>query len=277
VFEENFLEARILVLHSGHDPDSFISEFGCEAFIKAANEAFEVISFLIDCAEKERGLSVRGKIRIISDMKKPLAAMKDNVARSFYIRHLSERLKIDESVILEALREESSKTASEKNREDNAQKQNRAGLNNVSGKGGTLAKLSRIELKILAMMLQSPGICSEIKKRNIIDFFDDETLKFIGRLILKYHEDPDIKPSDIMTRVKGDRQRQVFASIAIKEESWTRAVALDLLAQFEAGRRSRGSDVLSQEIRAAEKADEHERLIELLKKKQARAATVGAK
>jgi len=82
VFQEENADTRILVLPQGHDPDSFVFENGAEAFETAASAAPGIISFLIDRAIQKHGLSTEGKIRVVSQLQAPLAAINDRVARS---------------------------------------------------------------------------------------------------------------------------------------------------------------------------------------------------
>ena len=105
VFQEEKADTRILVLPEGHDPDSFLFENGAESFEAAASTAPGIISFLIDRAIQKHGLSTEGKIRVVSQLQAPLAAINDRVARSLYIKQLSERIEIDEKVVLEKIRE----------------------------------------------------------------------------------------------------------------------------------------------------------------------------
>ena len=269
LFQQHFVDVKIHTLDSGHDPDSFLFEFGAEAFRETAEKALDVVPFLMDRAEKKHGRSVQGKIRVVSDMKPLLIALKDNVARSFYIRHLAERLKIDESVILDALKNEPSRKAPEKNVGPGAP----GGMESSPENGlkkGEYDKSSRIEFEILKMMLQSPWIFPEIKALDIINSFKHKTLKYIGELILDSQEDSAARSSDILSRMEDDEQRQVFTSIAINNTPWTRQGALGLLKQFEASRRSRKDAILSEKIKEAEAAQNHELLLTLLKEKNAR-------
>ncbi len=69
IFRKEETDAYILVLEpEGYDPDSYLFEFGADAFINAASQSSGVISFLTDSAIKKHGLSTEGKIRIVSDM-----------------------------------------------------------------------------------------------------------------------------------------------------------------------------------------------------------------
>ena len=104
VFDKGYINAQILVLPEGYDPDSYLFEFGVDAFLDLVSQAQGIISFLMDSAVKKHGLSNEGKIRVISEMKEPLASINDSVARSLYIKDLAECINIDESAVLERVR-----------------------------------------------------------------------------------------------------------------------------------------------------------------------------
>ena len=105
MFIKEGVEARVVMLPKGHDPDSFVSEFGPEAFYKLAGNALEVMSFLLKTAEKKHGLTVSGKLAILDDIRRPLASIEDVNPRQLYIKEISERLGIDEGAVLEKVRE----------------------------------------------------------------------------------------------------------------------------------------------------------------------------
>ena len=105
IFMDAEVDAHVLVLPEGYDPDSYLFEFGLESFLDASGSVMSVMQFLISSAIKKHGLSIEGKIRVISEMKGPLASINDKVARSLYIKELAERLNIDETAILEKVRE----------------------------------------------------------------------------------------------------------------------------------------------------------------------------
>ena len=111
VFSEERADTHILVLPSGHDPDSYVFEHGPEAFLEAASKSPGIITFLMNCAVDKHGLSTEGKIRIISELQQSLAAINDRVAQSLYIKQLAERIGIAETAILQRIREISTETS----------------------------------------------------------------------------------------------------------------------------------------------------------------------
>ncbi len=254
VFRKENMDARILVLASGYDPDSFLFEFGAEAFQKAADQALSAISFLTTVAIRTHGLSVEGKLRVISDMKVPLASVQDGMARALYIRELAGLLHVDETAILEKVRVATSGNS----RTSPAPAQRKEG--------------SRIEEQIIAMMLQFPEILTDIQNRNLLDHFGDKALQSAGRTILdRRHADSGIQVSEMIGLIEEKEQRNRVASLAMKEERWDNEGCLRLMAQFESRRTRQDKHTLLQKIKAAEEENDHERLLKLLEETQTQA------
>ncbi|MDL1968123.1 MAG: DNA primase [Deltaproteobacteria bacterium] len=270
VFDKGYVSAQILVLSEGYDPDSYLFEFGYNSFMNAASKAKSIILFLIESAVNKYGLSVEGKIRIISDLKQPLANINDSVERSLYIKELAEIIGIDEAAVMEKVRIVSG---------NKSIKSNKKLSDKMRDKNFTL-KGDRLERQIIAMMLQFPEILSEIILRNILNQFEDESLKLIGQLVLKQGEHKDVRDelhavstrgnifvSDIINSIDDREKRSIVASLSIGEDQWSREGCLKLLAQFESIR-NRQKKTLLKKIRAAEESNDYELLLELLKKKQ---------
>jgi DNA primase len=253
VFDKGYVNASIVVLPAGHDPDSYLLEFGAEPFTKLAAESKGVISFLIDCAVKKHGLSTEGKIHIISDMKVPLAAINDNVARSLYVKELAERIGIDETAVLEKVRK-----VSAARRSDIAKPTADYVLQNND---------NRLERRIIAMMLQFPEILPEVDNRGLLNLFEDNILKSIGQFILKCKDCSGEPVSELMTIIDDKDKRSIIASLVMGDDLWDRDGCLKLIAQFESSR-YRNERNLLQEIKAAEDRNDHELLFRLLKKKR---------
>jgi len=270
VFDKEHADAQILVLPEGYDPDSYLFEFGYKSFMNAASKAKSIIPFLIDSAVKKYGLSVEGRIRIMSDLKQPLANINDSVKRSLYIKELAEIIGIDEAAVMEKVRIVSGNKSIKPNKELPDKTQDR----NLALKG------DRHERKIIAMMLQFPEILPEIISRNILDHFEDESLKLIGQLVLKQRDRDGLRDelhdvstqgnglvSDIINSIDDREKRSIIASLSIGEDKWGREGCLKLLSQFELFRK-RQEKTLLQKIKIAEESNDYELLLELLKKKQ---------
>ncbi len=272
IFMRGEVDASIIVLPAGYDPDSYLFEFGYESFINAASKAHGIMSFLIDSAVKKHGLSIEGKIRVISELKEPLASINDNMKRSLYIKELAERVSIDEAAVLEKIREVSAqknkgaKGAKWSNDDDPRGSRKTGVQDKVQGKALN-GKWGRLERQIIVMMLQFPQIIPEITERNILDFFEDKGLKSIGQLVLKHKDYSKVQVSDVMNLIDDKEQKNLIASLAMGEDIWDHESCRVILARFESIR-NRSERKLIEQIKAAEKDNDLELLAKLLNKKQ---------
>ena len=91
------LDARVVSLPTGHDPDSFVQEHGPEALLKRAENAQSVLDFYFEQLAQQHDLSsVEGKARAVERLKPLLAKPRDAVRRDLLLREVAERLAIDE-------------------------------------------------------------------------------------------------------------------------------------------------------------------------------------
>lgn len=252
IFDRGYADAKILVLPSGYDPDSYLVEFGAESFKKAVLGALGTVSFLINRAIKKYGMSVDGKMRIISELKDVIASVGDNIERSLYIRELAEKTEIEES----AIRERIGKTS--------------VVLSKESGYTAWNERGSRLERQIITMMMQFPEIIPEIVNRDIINCFTDEMLKSIGNDIIREHGLGGRHAPDMMPVFDDDEKNRIAAFLAIREEAWSRDGCIKMLEQFE-GCRERRNDSIINKIKAAEDIKDNKLLLELLREKQIQA------
>ena len=276
VFREEDADTHILVLPSGHDPDSFVFKKGPELFLKTAADAPGIITFLINCAVDKHGLSTEGKVCIIKELQEPLAAINDRVAQSLYIQQLAERLGIAENAILDRINEvavqkkqkgsgggrlsEPAEPAHRPGSGDSGSARNRLQVANIG---------NRFERQIIAMMLQFPDILPEIDKLNVLNYFENIILKDLGTFILKSKLESDDRISDLMSRVDSDQKRKLIASLSMGDESWNMKGCLRLLSKFvESGQKLHDSGALDEQIRVAEKNNDHDLLLKLLSQKQ---------
>ena len=263
VFVKAYVDAQILVLPENHDPDSYIFEFGAAAFREAIQSASSMMSFLIESAIRKHGLSVEGKIHVISDLSEPLALIGDQMESALYIKALAERIEVEEQSLIEKVRTTSGRLKSkaaltsqgisltEKGREDPTRVPR-------SGK--------KLEMQIISMMLQFQDILPEIRNREIMHYFEDEVLKSIGESLLQ-RKGPT---ADMLTETNDKDKRRIIASLAIGEDVWDYEGCLRLLSQYEASKYRRDNSLLKR-IKAAEENEDQELLKQLLLEKQKQA------
>ena len=119
---EQDLDVKICLLPDGHDPDSYVQEFGGEAFTKFTTEnAKDFILFKTQLLiEETKGDPVK-KSALIKDIVASIAKIPDPIKRSVYLKECSVLLEVDEK----ALHSETNKliTTTLKKREEKAARQ----------------------------------------------------------------------------------------------------------------------------------------------------------
>jgi len=248
-------DIRILVLPEGHDPDTYLQQFGQEAFKNAANEASGVFSFLMDVAIKKHGLSLEGKLRVIHEMEGPLSTLTDGLTRISAIKEIAERTGIDESAIQEKLRENS---PSRPLRAKPVEKAPDAG--------------NKFEKHLIAMMLQFPEIIPVLIEKNLIEFISDPLLKSTGSDILACYRDLDNAPEQIndlpsivLMAANNDEKKRLVAAFSIQKEEWGLEGCRKLIEQIERNQKRDNLRLLRQRMKAAEESGEQELLQQLTK------------
>ena len=254
VFDKGYVDAQIIVLPDGHDPDTFLSENGSEAFEKASDGAQDVVTFLMTSAIRDNGLTVHGKSKIISKMAKVLTGIRDMVKLSLYVRMLAERLDVSEEAVLDRVRRQESSGPSA---------HYMTGTPPETGPGRP-SPGSRLERKIITMMIQFPAMIPEVVQRGVLDHFESDTLRTVGSVMADHHGDDDVTDR-IASAVEGGEA--LIASLSIETESWNTRDGLKLIHEFLQQRPGSEERRLLEEIKQAEKAEDRDRLERLLEKK----------
>jgi len=221
---------------------------------------------------KKHGLSIEGKIRIISDMKEPLGSISDNILRSLYIKELAECINIDESAVFEKIRKISVRNRDRAKRPtwpntDLGRSHHKISVPDKAQEKVFQGKWDKLERQIIAMMLQFPQILSEIYERNILALFENNALKSIGQLLLTHKDETKVQASDIINLIEEKEQKNIVASLAIGEDIWDHEACIGIITRFESIRRKNENKLL-EKIKAAEKDNDLELLATLLNQKQ---------
>lgn len=249
-FMDEGMEAAVVLLPKGHDPDSLLFEQGADAFFKIAEKALGLVDFQVQSAIDRNGLSIEGKIRIITEMAQPLAQITDSAARSIYIQYLAGKIGVDETTILEKIAQAQDKPKAGEYRP----------MHQVSAP-------DRFESRVLAMMLQYPGIMEEIRKQDVLAYFEDSRLKNIGERILGIYPHEVGGIAEFINRLEDENQRQLVASLCIDDALWEDQSCHMLLTQFFKAKTRRKDDLLDR-IRAAEQNGDQGLVIKLLNERQ---------
>lgn len=260
------MDAKVMVLPQGHDPDTFVTEYGYEEFLRYADNAASMIRFLLDAAVDKYGLSIEGKIRILKEMQQPLSAIRDDVARLLYVRDLAERIGVDESEVIKKIRSAPAVGAGRRTmRSDPASESRRASGGSVQAKG------DRLERQLIVMMLQYPEIIPEIGRSNLMAHFENSTLRSIGETIIAHPKEP---VSEIIDAMKSKEEQSRASELALGgvdpiDDNWDRDSCYKLILQYKRRLSEKYLKQIRKQIKSAEEIKDYALVTELQEKMQA--------
>jgi DNA primase len=261
IFDKGHLDAVILVLPDGHDPDSFLFENGEVAFREMAQKALGAMEFLMESAIQKNGMSVEGKIRTVTILKDYLATIQDNISRSLYIKKLAERLDIDDSAIMEKVREAVNQKRTGNDRAGTMHR--REIFSTDRHKVGVPIESDRMEKMIIAMMVQYPEILPEMREQNILALFENKAFSKIGLFISEQQEKGNQSVSSLIARANNPELEKFIVSLAIEDSKWNRTGCLNLMKQFVSSKNRRNNDLLMR-IKTAEAQNDDKLLTALM-------------
>ncbi len=255
VFQKEYMTAKVLVLPKGHDPDSFVRESGPDAFLAMADNAMDLLEFLMDASIRRHGLSIEGRLKVLSDMKEPLLAMEDRVARSLYIRVLADKVGIDEGAVSEKIHQSPAVEGRHVRVDHNEQPVRRIAVENS------------LELQIVSNLVRYTGIHPYCRDVGVTDYFEEPGLKEICSLALAYDGPPEAMTDWLLLNLREDGQREFVARLAIDEFPVVHKECVALIDQYVRNKYRLGDD-LTKKIREAEAHGDHELLLSLLEEKR---------
>lgn len=198
------LEVRMLELPDGEDPDSFVRQFGGEAFTKYSNEeSADFLTFLIRKAQHSGTWDDPGrKQKSVSRMLRSLALMKEPVKRETYIQYLSQQARIGDRTLFEELGQLISRhnrdARTQQTREENENARSRARDGDNFSRQGNPAPIPSqkraSEKEVLRIMLSyGKPLVEFIGSFSNADHFEDPELKALYEDLIKtWEEDGDI-------------------------------------------------------------------------------------
>jgi DNA primase len=256
VFEAESLSTRILILPDGEDPDSYLRTHGPDEFLGLASDALNFFPFLIQRAVEKHGLSLEGKVKIVTELQDSLASVNDSVARALYVKELAERLGIAEGIVLEKIQKAGGRPQRHARRQESVEKRK------------VIDSRQRMEIQLIAMMMRFPPTIDEVIERGFLDTFEDTILMGIARTIADWSRNGEKDLVDMVSSIEDPYYRSLIARLAVEESQWDRNGCGRLLKQFEDRQQRRKNADLQQQIEVAEKNGDYELLSILLRRKQ---------
>ena len=196
------MSVDVLSLPSGHDPDSFIYQFGPEKFLEKLKNAKPFVETFIDDIIADGDLTTpMGKVAVVNQVLPILMNVKNTIERTEWISILTERAKIEDQALLNELK--------------NAIKQDKTIVSDPLQKDGHQNK-KNVELYLVRLMFSDKELALKIKEKVKIENFIDPDLRIIvGSCYRLLAEGCELKVDFIMSQIDEPNIRSLLSEIGV--------------------------------------------------------------
>jgi DNA primase len=252
LFQQEGVSARIKVLPADTDPDSYLFEAGPEKFSAEVQQAEPMMTFFFDQQIRSVKPQIQDRVRVVDRLIPYLKALTSEVERAYYISYMSDRLKIDESVLWRALK----------------------GFRTVGKNSGPIQKtlterpVPGLEWHIIEALLLIPQAAPLFLNKDRTDLFDSPETGFIYKTIREiYQRQGHVDPGLLLDRLEDQSLKNRVSVLAIREPmdpEDDKIFLSDLSRRIHLKELQRQEKELYREIRSKEKSGITEELKTLL-------------
>ena len=196
------MSVDVLSLPSGHDPDSFIYQFGPEKFLEKLKNAKPFVETFIDDIIADGDLTTpMGKVAVVNQVLPILMNVKNTIERTEWISVLTERAKIEDQALLNELKK--------------AIKQDKKNVSDPLQKDGHQNK-KNVELYLVRLMFSDKELALKIKEKvKIEDFIDPDLRLIVGSCYRLLAEGCELKVDFIMNQIDEPNIRNLLSEIGV--------------------------------------------------------------
>ncbi len=173
LFLQEGLEVKIVRLAAGHDPDSYLKEFGEARFreeLARAKTLFDYKLGLLKARHDSR--TVEGKVKIANEMVVLFSKVQNEILRSAWVRELAKELALSEEALLAELKKEASRARDPRALE-------------TAQPAGISSELRSAEKLLIGLMLEDPHFILEAKEEIRAEDFLNHTARNIAKRLLE--------------------------------------------------------------------------------------------
>jgi DNA primase len=199
LFLNEGMSARVIALPEGDDPDTFINSRGLNGFIELLEKSVPIFEFYLDLKLSGCDDNIEAQVGILKEMLPVLSELSSESQRSLYIRRLSEKSRISESIVLNELRKQGTFPGFED--QENRLKKRLSGTR--------VPNLD--ELSILNMLAHSPDSAGRLMTIGCRILLSDPVLiDIFDSICERFQADGECNPENLVEGLKNAASRERF-------------------------------------------------------------------
>ena len=204
------LNVHFVFFQDGHDPDSYINEFGLKAFQKLLEESMPLSEYFLSKVKEFNLETLEGRSQAVAFAIPVIHKINNSVIKEVYAGEIAKLCGIDINSMTP-----SNELYSRKSREDfNHQPQTAAPVR------------VKAVVNIFSALLRYPALA---KESIFNDLERNSKFNFLFGIIELYKKNPDIKPSHIIESLESDQIKGYFSKAVIDEIELSEENALQLI------------------------------------------------
>lgn len=209
------MNATIIVLPAGEDPDSYMKNFGTDDFKKLVERRQSFINYIGEGYEKaERLRSPEGISAFIHEVISLIAKIKDPIKQDLYIKDISERFSIQQRLIEKELDKERLKNRAY------PQNQDKHNANTERYKKEDIeTEVSETEYRLIRILVDSDTETKEFIMNNLeIDFISNkEVVKIVNYIISNLNDPSKITTVNLLNKFDNEVTRRVISKSLLND------------------------------------------------------------
>ncbi|MEW6429046.1 MAG: DNA primase [Thermodesulfobacteriota bacterium] len=251
LFLAEMVTARIALLPSGHDPDTFIRERGADGLRELIERAVPLADFTFARLTEEFGLTVDGRARIGAEIRRLLAPLeKHGAERTLLANFFSQKLGVAPDFF-------ASGQARGRPQAAVSAKQDEAALPELPAK----------HRELLEFLINFPSFLEPFRAAGIGDLFASTPWEpLLSTVITAFSRNPAMPPEELLSHISGPG-RPLITAILTSPLMLDPAVGQGMLAQLQAAAGRRKRELLQERILAAQQAGDDRLLLALMEEK----------
>lgn len=260
------LSGKVALLPAGHDPDTYVNEFGREALRQLIDGARELSEFLLQNLIDEHGVSLEGKTKIVEELQPVIGAAASSLQRSVVIGHFAEKLNISVQELERLPGPQPEEAESGVPVRDPDKEGRQRGMHDV-------APLTPPQKRLVSFMVLYPDRIEKLAQAGLRDVLADSLGEVLYLQLLELFQQREmVEPEDLLSVLPKGPERKLVSEILLSasagEGGSDQVEEGDCLSYLQRALFVRESDRVMQEIYAAQHGDDFEKLQDLLMKKQ---------
>lgn len=255
---EEGMDVKVAVLTGRHDPDSFVCEYGIEAFREKICQAETLFNYKLGILMDRYDVkAIEGKARISGEMLQTIDKFSNAVLRTGYIKHLARKLLVSEQAL-----------ATELNKVRQMTGEKKAFGRSSNPKTSVPEQLRVVESDILRLLLEEESFIEATKKEiNPSDFRDKKIREVISKMFDLFEQGKEISGTALINSFEDQEMQNMIARL-LADEGMTvgdkRKMHGDYMNRMKKDRKKLRMKILQEQIGEAEQEGDQSKLDILL-------------